>query len=140
MSCFFTLVVSASVTCLLTARPGIADTSWATFAPKGDGFSIEAPGAPQADGKPGHYVFTAGDWSFIIQVDPVSDTVRELVQAQARAPLAQYLETIGNGLITGGKATRRASSSADVEGYPALEISLDGQAEGRRFRVSTSWS
>jgi hypothetical protein len=120
----------ASVVPLVAATPTRAQTRWSTFAPAGEGFSIEVPGEPVPMGEPGHYVYGVNDWSFIIKVDPVSPTIRELVEARQREPLAWFLDRIGRGLTNHGKATVVSSSSADFEGYPSLLISLEDQGEG----------
>ena len=68
-----------------------AESRWNTLAPAGAGFTVEVPGESQPGDKPGHYVYIAGDWSYIIQVDSNSETIRESVANHESVPIAVYL-------------------------------------------------
>jgi hypothetical protein len=117
----------ASIVLLMAATPSPAQTHWRTLAPAGEGFSIEVPGEPQQTGEPGHYVYGDADQAFIIKIDPVSPTIKELVEARAREPLTWFLDKIASGLTNHGKATLLSSSSADFETSGELERSLESE-------------
>ena len=99
-----------------------ANTRWSTLTPKNEGFSIEVPGEPQRTAKKGHYVYTSGLWSFIIQSDPVSPTIRELVENGQPRMIAAFLERIRDGMIDGANATPGSSVSTDIDGYPSIQF------------------
>ena len=112
----------------------VADSRWNTLAPAGDGFTVEVPGESQPGDKPGHYVYIAGDWSYIIQVDSNSETIRESVANHESVPIAVYLDSLRGSMLKGANATQRSSSTVSVEGYPSVLFSYDGQANGQAFR------
>jgi hypothetical protein len=126
---FGVLLIVSSVS-LMAASPSRTQTTWSTFAPAGDGFSIEVPGEAQPTGEPGHYVYGTSEWAFIIKVNPTDQTIREMVEAHEREPLAWFLQKIAHGLTSQGKATVLSSSSEDFDGYPSLLISLEDPGEG----------
>ena len=111
-----------------------ADSRWNTLAPAGDGFTVEVPGELQPGDKPGHYVYVAGDWSYIIQVDTNNETIRESVANHESVPLAVYLDSLRGSMLKGANATQRSSSTVSVDGYPSVMFSYDGQANGQAFR------
>jgi hypothetical protein len=94
------------------------------------------PGAPAPISKPGHYVYGADGWSFFVNVDPVTDTVREFVVAEDRGPVRQYLETIRQGMLS---RPSRTASDADFEGYPSLRFSADAETEDKQQVEGKYW-
>jgi hypothetical protein len=111
-----------------------AESRWNTLAPAGAGFTVEVPGELQPGDKPGHYVYVAGDWSYIIQVDSNSETIRESVANHESVPIAVYLDSLRGSMLKGANATQRSSSTMTVDGYPSVLFSYDGQANGQAFR------
>ena len=111
-----------------------AESRWSTLAPAGAGFTVEVPGELQPGDKPGHYVYVAGDWSYIIQVDSNTDTIRESVANHESVPIAVYLDSLRGSMLKGANATQRSVSTVAVDGYPSVLFSYDGQANGQAFR------
>jgi hypothetical protein len=106
------------------------ETTWTTLAPEGEGFSIDVPGNPEPEWKPGHYRYAVDGWHFLVQVDSVPDTVREAVVSADRGQIRQALDTIRQGLLT--SQTVRTSSGADFDGYPSLRFSTEGETDDKQ--------
>jgi hypothetical protein len=127
----------ASILALATAQLVAAQTIWTTLSPKGEGFSIEIPGTPSPNSKPGYYIYNADEWAYFVRLSPISDTVREFVSAGERGPLKQYLDTIHKGFLK--TATERTSSDADFAGYPSLRFSAEGQTDDKQAFEGRYW-
>ena len=76
----------ASVFALATAQIVAVQATWTTLSPKGEGFSIEVPGTPSPNSKPGYYIYNADEWAYFVRLSPISGTVREFVSAGDRGP------------------------------------------------------
>jgi hypothetical protein len=92
-----------------------AESRWNTLAPAGAGFTVEVPGELQPADKPGHYVYVAGDWSYIIQVDSNTETIRESVANRESVPIAVYLDSLRGSMLKGANATQRSVSTVAVD-------------------------
>src|SRR5262245_7286193 len=101
-------VVTGLILCLQVPSTR-AESRWSTLAPAGAGFTVDVPGEPQPSDKPGHYVYVAGDWTYIIQVDSNSDTIRESVANHESLPITVYLDSLRGSMIKGANATERSS-------------------------------
>jgi hypothetical protein len=119
------------------AHSAAAQTTWTMLSPKGEGFSVEVPGKPSPDSKPGYYIYNADDWAYFVRLSPVSDAVREFVGASDRGPIKQYLDTIHKGFLK--TATERTSSDADFSGYPSIRFSADGQTDDKQSFEGKYW-
>jgi hypothetical protein len=106
-----------------------ASTRWSKLAPKGEGFSIDVPGEPQPTEQEGHHVYTSGNWCFIIQSDSVGPMIRELFENGQHQKIATHLERVRDSMIDGANGTLQRSVSTDIDGYPSIQFSLDGEFE-----------
>ena len=114
-----------------------AATKWTRLAPQGEGFSIDMPGTPTANSKPGGYVYEADDGAFFVTIRPVSDILRDSVTAADRALITQYLDNIHKGMVR--DKTERSSSTADFSGYPSVRFSADGESDDKQVFQATYW-
>jgi hypothetical protein len=123
-------LLGTSIVVFATIGAGEATTRWATVAPPGEGFSVEAPGEAQPDVKPGRHVYSAGLWLLSVHVDPSNVLVRDLLQRREREGIARCLEGLRDAMVNSVHATRRTSSVEDFDGAPSIVFSFEGEVDG----------
>jgi hypothetical protein len=115
-----------------------AEDGWSRVAPQGAGFSIEAPGEPQAGYEPGQYTYSSGLWFLGVKILPVAPGTRVLVERRDRKALVRCLESMSDSMAAAAGATRRGSSSVDVDGYTSFRFSMENaDLEGTNLLVLT---
>ena len=65
-----------------------AEDGWSRVDPQRAGFSIEAPGEPQAGHEPGQYTYSSGLWFLGVKILPVAPRTRVLVERRDRRATA----------------------------------------------------
>jgi hypothetical protein len=115
----------ASMIFVTAATTGGADARWNRVAPEGAGFSVEAPGEPQANLQPGDYTFFSGRWCLAVKVESVDPVIRQLVESGDRKAATTALDAMMSFMLASMKATGRRSSSGEIDGYPYLRFSLE---------------
>ena len=107
-----------------------ADARWRRVSPDGARFSVDAPGAQQADDQPGQYSYSSGLWFYCVKLLPTDPASRILLERGDKKALRTRLESTRDTLIATVNATSDRSSFGELNGYPSLGFSLaiDGLA------------
>ena len=135
---FVKAILIGSIIHLTAVGASGAEDGWSRVAPQGAGFSIEAPGEPQAGHEPGQYTYSSGLWFLGVKILPVAPGTRVLVERRDRKALVRCLESMSDSMAAAAGATRRGSSSVDVDGYTSFRFLMENaDLEGTNLLVLT---
>ena len=130
----------AVIALMLTASASAvhARQAWKTVSQSGDRFKIEGPGAVQTNpAHPGHYLWSLGNSSFIVEVDALDDVMQDAMVKRNVKMVTTYLETMRKTTVAEMKGTLQGGSNVGFDsGFPALLFAFTGEIEGKPYAAS----
>jgi len=123
--------LSVLIVSIAIAGPTFAQSTWSVFAPEDGGFSVELPASPERDPKKqGQYIAQSGLTTFIVEATPLDANMFQVIASRDRKGTAAILQATADAMIEGMKGTLRNSSTADVDGQPAMSLWFDNELKG----------